>query len=120
MFKTTFLMIVLFFGNPFIAYLVFKNKGAFEANYIQLLHTYSYSFTIFIPVALLYLAVPLYRLRIFILLASGAISVYYLYKETKEIMVKYFDEASLKSFGIYIGTSTLLWIVLFRYYLLQV
>jgi hypothetical protein len=46
--------------------------------------------------------------------------MYYLYKETKEIMVKYFDEASLKSLGMYIGGSTLLWLILFRYYFLQV
>lgn len=113
-------MTLYFFGQPFVAYLIFKNKGAFEATYSQLLHAYSYSFAIYIPVSLLYIAVPLYRMRIFIMLVAGAISLYYLYKETKEIMMKYFDDSSLKSFGAYIGGSTLLWLILFRYYFLQV
>lgn len=32
-FKTAFVMTLMFFCNPFIAYLVFKNKGAFEVTY---------------------------------------------------------------------------------------
>jgi hypothetical protein len=89
-------MTLLFICNPFIAYLVFKNKGAFEVTFSQLLHIYGYSYTIFVPVAFVYLSIPLYNMRWFILLSSGAISLYYLYKETREIMIKYFDEASLK------------------------
>jgi hypothetical protein len=89
-------MTLLFICNPFIAYLVFKNKGAFEVSFVELLHIYGYSYTIFIPVAFLYLVIPLYNMRLFILLSSGAISLYYLFKETKEIMNKYFDDGSLK------------------------
>lgn len=117
-FKTSFVMSLLFLCNPFIAYLVFKNKGAFEVTYMQLLHIYGYSFAIFIPVAIFYLAIPLYRLRWFILISAGAISLYYLYKETKDIIIKYFDEGSLKTFGMYIVTSTGLFLLLFRYYFL--
>jgi hypothetical protein len=119
-FKTAFVMTFLFFCNPFIAYLVFKNKGAFEVTYTQLLQVYGYSFTIFVPVAVVYIiAAPLYRLRLFILLVSGAISVYYLYKETKDFITKYFDDNTLRSFGIYIGISTSLFLLLFRYYFIQ-
>lgn len=86
-------MFMLFFCNPFIAYLVFKGRGAIEVHYSLLLQIYGYSFSIFIPVTLAYIiAEPLYNLRVFILLASAAISLYYLYKETREYIVKYFDE----------------------------
>jgi len=113
-------MVTIFFCNPFIMYLIFKNKGAFEIGYVQLLHVYGYSFAIFVPVAFVYsLAVPMYNLRVFMLLASGAISVYYLYKETREIIEKYFDENSLKQFGIYIAASTAFFLILFRYYFIQ-
>jgi hypothetical protein len=117
MFKTSFLMITLFFCNPFIAYLIFKNKGAFEISYMHLLQIYGYSFSIFVPVAFIYtLIVPMYNLRVFMLLASGAISMYYLYKETRELIVKYFDDDSSKTFALYIGASTMFFLILFRYY----
>lgn len=120
MFKVSFLMLTIFFCNPFIVYLIFKNKGAFEISYVHLLQIYGYSFAIFVPVAFIYsLAVPMYNLRIFMLLASGAINVYYLYKETRELITKYFDDNSLKSFGIYIASSTLFFLILFRYYFIK-
>jgi hypothetical protein len=69
---------------------VFKGKGAVEVTYSLLLQIYGYSFTIFIPVTFAYIiAEPLYNLRVFILLVAAAISLYYLYKETREYTVKY-------------------------------
>lgn len=37
LFKTTFLVAFMFLLNPFIAYLVFKNRGALEVTFIHLL-----------------------------------------------------------------------------------
>lgn len=113
-------MFILFFCNPFIAYLVFKGKGAFEVTYSLLLQIYGYSFTIFIPVTFAYIvSEPLYNLRIFILLASAIISLYYLYKETREYSGKYFDEKTFKQFSIYIIASTTIFLLLFRYYFIS-
>jgi len=64
--------------------------------FVQLLHIYGYSYAIFIPGALLYLIIPLYRVRIFLLIVSGLISLYYVYKETKDVVLKYFDEDTLR------------------------
>jgi Flp pilus assembly protein TadB len=72
---------------------VFKNKGAIEVKYANLLQIYGYSFAVFIPLAFINcLLVPLNRLRVFLLLSAGAISLYYIYKETKEYLTKYIDE----------------------------
>lgn len=110
----------MFIVNPFIAYLVFKNKGAIEVTYASLLQIYGYSFAIFIPLSLVNcLLMPLNRLRIFLLISAGAISTYYIYKETKEFLTKYIDENTLKYIGGYIVGSTCLFMVLVRYYFLH-
>ena len=58
---------------------------------------------IFIPVALLScFLIPLARLRLFVLVVSGTISLYYTYKETKEYIIKYLnDEQTLKYVAAY-------------------
>ena len=93
-FKISFFMAFFFFCAPFVSYLIFKNKQAFEVNFPQLLHIYGYSFAIFMPLALTYVVVPIYTFRWFLLLVGGCISLYYMFKETREIMVKYFDETA--------------------------
>ena len=111
----------MFLVNPFVAYLVFKNKGAIEVTYTNLLHVYGYSLAVFIPLAIINSAlIPLNRLRIFLLLAAGAISLYYIYKETKEYITKYIDDQTLKYIGCYIVGSTALFLILVRYYFLHV
>lgn len=110
----------MFTVNPFIIYLVFKNKGAIEVTYANLLQVYGYSFAIFIPLAILNSClVPLNRLRVFLLLCAGIISLYYIYKETKEYLTKYIDESTLKYIGGYIVGSTGVFMLLFRYYFLH-
>ncbi len=110
----------MFIVNPFIAFLVFKNKGAIEVSYANLLQIYGYSLAIFIPLCLVNcLLMPLNRLRIFLLLCSGAISLYYIYKETKEYLTKYMDEHTWKYMGGYIVGSTGLFLLLIRYYFLH-
>lgn len=119
-FKTTFFLLLMFIVNPFIAYLVFKNKGAIEVTYASLLQIYGYSLAIFIPLSLINcLLMPLNRLRVFLLISAGAISTYYIYKETKEFLTKYIDENTLKYIGGYIVGSTCLFMVLVRYYFLH-
>jgi len=120
-FKTTFFLLLMFIVNPFIAYLVFKNKGAIEVTYANLLHIYGYSLAVFIPLALVNSALlSLNRLRIFLLLAAGCISLYYIYKETKEYLTKYIDDQTLKYIGGYVVGWTCLFLLLVRYYFLQV
>jgi hypothetical protein len=53
-FKTAFILAFIFFCNPFIAYLIFKSKGALEVTYALLLQIYGYSFAVFIPLTLAY------------------------------------------------------------------
>jgi hypothetical protein len=119
-FKTTFLLLLLFVLNPFVSYLVFKNRGAIEVTYINLLQIYGYSFAVFVPLAIVNcILLPLNRLRIFLLLVCGAISLYYIYKETKEYLTKYIDDQTFKYFGGYIVGSTAVFMLLFRYYFLS-
>lgn len=111
----------MFIVNPFVSYLIFKNRGAIEVTYASLFQIYGYSFAIFIPLALVNcVLMPLNRMRVFLLLASGAISLYYLYKETKEYLTKYIvDEQTWKYFVGYIVGSTVFFMLLFRYYFLN-
>lgn len=110
----------MFIVNPFVGYLIFKNRGALEVTYTSLFQIYGYSFAIFIPLAIVNcLLMPLNRLRVFLLLASGAISLYYIYKETKEYLTKYIDDNTWKYFAGYIVGSTALFMLLFRYYFLH-
>jgi len=120
MFTTTFLMSFLFIVNPFIVYLVFKNRGAIEVNFVQLLQIYGYSLAIFVPVAILNcFFISLNRLRIFLILVAGCISLYYIYKETKEYINKYIDDNTMKYLGGYMIGSTCCFMGLVRYYFLN-
>jgi hypothetical protein len=119
-FKTTFLMMLMFIFNPFVAYLIFKNKGAIEVTYANLLQVYGYSFAIFIPISIINCCLmPLNRVRIVLLISAGGISIYYIYKETKEYLTKYIDEATLRYIGGYIVGSTVVFMLLLRYYFLH-
>ena len=85
-------MLLFFLLNPFVCYLLFKNKGAMEITFISLLQIFGYSLAIYIPLALINCVFyPLDRLRIFMILVAAWISLYYVYKETKEHLDKYFD-----------------------------
>ncbi len=117
MFKTVFIMFFFFIVNPFIAYLVFKNRGAIEVTFVHLLQIYGYSLAIFVPVAILNcFFISFNRLRVFLIIVSGAISLYYIYKETKEYLTKYLDEKTLTQLGGYMVCSTTLFLLLLRYY----
>lgn len=113
----------MFILNPFIAYLVFKNKGAMEVTFIHLLQIYGYSLAIFVPLGFLHcLLYPLSRLRLILTILAGFISLYYIYKETREYVVKYFEsqqeDGTLRSMKIYTIGSTVVFGLIFRYYFL--
>jgi len=42
----------MFLLNPFIAYLVFKNKGAMEVTFTHLMQIYGYAYAVFVPLGL--------------------------------------------------------------------
>jgi len=96
-FKITFLLALYFLAAPFITYLLFKAKGAFEVTFLQLFMITSYSFAVFVPTSVLYVFVPFYRFRWFLLIASTGVSLYYMYKEVRELITKYFDWESFKN-----------------------
>lgn len=96
-FRIAFLLSLYFFFSPFVSYLLFKAKGAFEVTFTQLFMITTYSFAIFVPVSVLYVFVPFYRFRWFLLLVSTAMSLYYMYKEVRELITKYFDWESFKN-----------------------
>ena len=52
LFKVTFLIVLMFLLNPFIAYLVFKNKGAMEVTFTHLMQIYGYANAVFVPLGL--------------------------------------------------------------------
>jgi len=73
-----------------------------------------------VPLAILNcILMPLNRLRIFLMIASGAISLYYIYKETKEYLTKYIDDQSFKYIGGYVVGSSAFFLLLLRYYFLS-
>ncbi len=65
---------------------------------------------------------PLARLRLLLSVAAGAISIYYIFKETREYVVKYLegqDDVTLRYMKIYTVASTGVFVLLFRYYFLS-
>ena len=98
---------------------MFKNRGAIEVTFVHLLQIYGYSLAIFVPVAILNcVLLSLFRLRMFLVLCSGAISLYYIYKETKEYITKYIDDETFKYLGGFMLASTALFQFLLVYYFL--
>jgi Yip1 domain len=122
LFKVTFLIILMFLVNPFIAYLVFKNRGAIEVTFTHLLQIYGYSLAIFVPLGFIHcIFYPLLRLRFLLTIGAGCISLYYVFKETREYVVKYLegqDESTLRYMKMYTVGSTVVFGMLFRYYFL--
>jgi len=53
------------------------------------------------------------------MIASGSISLYYIYKETKEYLTKYIDDQSFKYIGGYVVGSSAFFLLLLRYYFLS-
>lgn len=119
MFKTLFLLGIMFILNPFVAYLIFKNKGAIDVTFTHLLQIYGYSLAIFVPVSIISCVIISFsRLRLFIIIVSGAISLYYVYKETYEYVKKYIDADSYKYLSGYTLAATGLFQLLLLYYFL--
>jgi hypothetical protein len=122
LFSVSFLVSLMFLGNPFIAYLVFKNKGALEVTFTHLLQIYGYSLAVFVPLGFLHcLLYPLGRLRLVLTVAAVCISLYYIFKETREFVVKYLegqDQETFKYMQYYTVASTTVFALLFRYYFL--
>jgi hypothetical protein len=110
--------------SPFVTFLVFKNKGALEVTFIQLMQIFGYSLSIFIPLALIHCVFyPLSRLRLLTTIAATGISLYYIYKETREYVVKYLegaDDSTLWNMKVFTGTMIGGFALLFRYYFLDV
>lgn len=123
LFRITFLIILMFLINPFVAYTVFKNSGAIEVTFSHLLQIYSYSLTIFVPLGFVHCFIyPLARLRLILTVAAACISLYYIYKETREFVVKYLegqDEQTLRYMKIFTVGSVSLFAFLFRYYFMS-
>jgi hypothetical protein len=120
-FKLSFLVTLLFVLNPFIGYLVFKNRGALEVTFTHLLQIYGYSLSIFIPLGFVHsILFGLSRLRLLLTLAGCSISLYYVYKETREYVVKYLedDEATMKAVKMFCVGSMAVYGLLFRFYFL--
>jgi hypothetical protein len=122
LFKIAFLVVLMFLLNPFIAYLIFKNRGAIEVTYIHLLQIYGYSLAVFVPLGFVHcLIYPLSRLRLLLTIAAAGISMYYVYKETREFVVKYLensDDGTLWYMKVYTAVSTCVFALIFRYYFL--
>jgi hypothetical protein len=113
----------MFILNPFVGYLVFKNRGALEVTFIQMTQIYGYSLSVFIPLGFLHcILYPLARLRLLTTIAAACFSVYYIYKETREYVVKYLecaDENTYWYMKAFVVTSTAIFALLFRYYFLE-
>lgn len=65
---------------------------------------------------------PLARLRLLTTIAGAGISLYYIYKETREYVVKYLegaDETTYWYMKIFVVSSTAVFAMLFRYYFLE-
>ena len=65
------------------------------------------------------MVIGLNRLKHFIVIAGCLISLYYIYKETKEYVSKYFDQQTLQYFKVYVIGSSFLFAILFKYYFLN-
>ena len=124
MFTISFLVTLMFLLSPFVTFLVFKNKGALEVTFIQLMQIFSYSLSIFIPLGFIHCVFyPLSRLRLLTTIAATGISLYYIYKETREYVVKYLegaDDSTLWNMKVFTGAMIGGFAVLFRYYFLDV
>jgi len=122
LFKITFIVIFMFLLNPFIAYLVFKNKGAMEVTFIHLFQIYGYSLAVFVPLGFVHCVFyPLSRLRLILTVAASCISLYYIFKETREYVVKYLEDSdaqTLRYLKFYTVGSTAVFALLFKYYFL--
>ena len=88
-----------------------------------MMQIYGYSLSIFIPLGFLHcLLYPLARLRLLTTILGSIFSLYYIYKETREMVIKYLEGADdttywyMKVFAI---TSTIVFALLFRYYFLE-
>ena len=123
-FTISFLVTLMFLLSPFVTFLVFKNKGALEVTFIQLMQIFSYSLSIFIPLGFIHCVFyPLSRLRLLTTIAATGISLYYIYKETREYVVKYLegaDDSTLWNMKVFTGAMIGGFAVLFRYYFLDV
>jgi hypothetical protein len=116
--KTAFLFALYFLGTPFVLYMVFKSKQALDVSYTRLFQLFGYAYTVFIPGSFLYALIPLARLRLFVLVLMGTVSLYYIYREMKEMSAKYFDEVTLKNITWYVCASHIGFMLIFKYYLL--
>jgi len=47
--KITFFLAFFYFGNPFVTYMMFKSRNAFEVSFLYMLTIFSYAFVPLIP-----------------------------------------------------------------------
>ena len=88
---------MFYFGLPFVTYLMFKSKQAFEVTFVQQLGISAYAFVLFIPSSLLIFLFQQYsRFKYLMLLVVWIMHLFYLYKELYELRKKYFDFQSNK------------------------
>ena len=83
---------------------------------------YSYSLAVFVPLGLIHCVVyPFNRLRLITTIGACMISLYYIYKETREYVVKYLnsDETTLSYMKMYTIASVGIFALLFRYYFME-
>jgi hypothetical protein len=111
--------------TPFVAFLVLKNKGALEVTYVQLTQIFAYSLTPFLPLGPLHCVLyPFSRLRLITTVGAVGISMYYIYKETREYVVKYLqggtdDEGTLRYMKVCLLAVVGCWALLLRYYIME-
>ncbi len=84
---------------------------------------FSYSLVIYIPLGLLLCVLyPFNRLRLLCTIGCVSISLYYIYKETREYVVKYLegaDEVTLWYMKAFVTISVSVWAAILRYYVME-
>ena len=126
--KLTFLVVSFFTLVPLGCYLVFKSQAvsssgtsAVDTSYTRLSSKYSYCMFPFVPMALIYtIMLPFSRVRWVILLATVALSTYYLYKETLTLGKQTLTYSTYKTMAACVTTSTVLFALLFKYYFISI
>lgn len=117
--KTAFFFLFYFFACPFVLYMTFKSKQAFDVTYARLFQIYGYAYTVFIPATFIYALIPLTRLRFFLLVLMGAVSLQYLYRELKGKVEKYLDDMTKKNIVWFIGGAHAAFLLAFKYWLIR-
>lgn len=119
--KIGFFLACFYFGVPSVTYLMFKNRQALEVSYIQQLSIMAYSYVVLIPGSLLIFALQQFsRFKYFMILLIWILQLFFLYKSMYEIRGKYFDFAANKQMAWFLGSSSFLFMWIYKSYFMQI